>query len=51
MNQVPLKNDPRAIEWLVDSIAVAQALKVKIILRTDENLHRSLSRNRDDGRA
>ena len=49
MNQVPLKNDPRAIEWLVDS--VAQALKVKIILRTDEHLHRSLSRNRDDGRA
>jgi len=32
MNQVPLKSDPRAIEWLVDSIAVAQGLKVKIIL-------------------
>jgi len=32
INQVPLKNDPHAIEWLVDSIAVAQALKVKVIL-------------------
>lgn len=32
MNQVPLKSDPRAIEWLVDSIAVVQALQVKIIL-------------------
>jgi sugar phosphate isomerase/epimerase len=32
MNRVPLKSDPRAIEWLVDSIAVAQALEVKVIL-------------------
>jgi sugar phosphate isomerase/epimerase len=31
-NQVPLKRDPRAAQWLADSIGVAQALGVRIIL-------------------
>lgn len=32
MNSVPLKSDPRAIEWLIDSVSVARALNVKVIL-------------------
>jgi L-ribulose-5-phosphate 3-epimerase len=32
MNGVPLKNDPRAIEWLVDSVPVARALNVRVVL-------------------
>jgi len=32
MNNVPLKNDPRAEQWLADSIAVMKALNVKIVL-------------------
>lgn len=30
MNRVPLKNDPRAAQWLTDSIDVCQALGMKI---------------------
>jgi sugar phosphate isomerase/epimerase len=32
LNNVPLKSDPRAEQWLADSVAVMQALKVKIVL-------------------
>ena len=32
MNNVPLKNDPRAEQWLADSIAVMKVLNVKIVL-------------------
>jgi sugar phosphate isomerase/epimerase len=32
MNNVPLKNDPRAEQWLADSIGVMQALNVRIVL-------------------
>ena len=32
MNSVPLKNDPRAEEWLVDSVAVMKALGVPLVL-------------------
>lgn len=32
LNNVPLKSDPRAREWLVDAIGVAKALKVEVIL-------------------
>lgn len=32
LNNIPLKNDPRAAIWLLDSLAVAQALGVKVIL-------------------
>ena len=32
MNNIPLKNDPRAEQWLADSIAVMKALNVKIVL-------------------
>jgi L-ribulose-5-phosphate 3-epimerase len=32
LNNIPLKSDPRAAVWLVDSIDVAQALSVKVIL-------------------
>lgn len=32
MNHVPLKSDPRAVEWLVDSIGVVKALGVQIVL-------------------
>lgn len=32
MNNVPLKNDPRAEQWLADSIAVMKALNVNIVL-------------------
>ncbi len=32
LNNIPLKSDPRAALWLVDSLAVAQALGVKVIL-------------------
>jgi sugar phosphate isomerase/epimerase len=32
LNIIPLKNDPRASIWLLDSLAVAQALSVKVIL-------------------
>jgi sugar phosphate isomerase/epimerase len=32
MNNVPLKNDPRAEQWLAHSIAVMKALNVKIVL-------------------
>ncbi|MBU6401202.1 MAG: sugar phosphate isomerase/epimerase [Verrucomicrobia bacterium] len=32
LNNIPLKNDPRAAVWLIDSIDVAVALGVKVIL-------------------
>jgi sugar phosphate isomerase/epimerase len=32
LNNIPLKSEPRAAIWLLDSIAVAQALGVKVIL-------------------
>lgn len=32
LNNIPLKNDPRAAVWLVDAIDVAKALNVKVIL-------------------
>ena len=32
LNNIPLKSDPRAAIWLLDSLAVAQALGVKVIL-------------------
>jgi sugar phosphate isomerase/epimerase len=32
LNNVPLKSDPRAEAWLVDSVAVMQALRVNIVL-------------------
>jgi L-ribulose-5-phosphate 3-epimerase len=32
LNQVPYKSDPRAEQWVADSIAVAAKLKVKVIL-------------------
>jgi sugar phosphate isomerase/epimerase len=32
MNNIPLKNDARAEQWLADSIAVMKALNVKIVL-------------------
>jgi sugar phosphate isomerase/epimerase len=32
LNRTPLKSDPRAAEWLADSIGVAQALGVKVVL-------------------
>lgn len=32
MNNVPLKSDPRAAQWLADSIDVAKALGVQVIL-------------------
>jgi sugar phosphate isomerase/epimerase len=32
MNNVPLKSDPRAEQWLADSIEVLQALNLKIVL-------------------
>jgi L-ribulose-5-phosphate 3-epimerase len=32
LNNIPLKSDPRAALWLLDSLAVAQALGVKVIL-------------------
>jgi L-ribulose-5-phosphate 3-epimerase len=32
LNNIPLKSDPRAAIWLLDSMAVAQALGVKVIL-------------------
>jgi L-ribulose-5-phosphate 3-epimerase len=32
LNNIPLKSDPRAAVWLVDSIGVARALGVKVIL-------------------
>ena len=32
MNAVPLKSDPRAAQWLVDSIDVCQALKAEVVL-------------------
>ena len=31
-NNVPLKNDPRAAAWLADSIGVAQALKLRLVM-------------------
>ncbi len=32
LNNIPLKSDPRAVVWLIDSIDVARALGVKVIL-------------------
>lgn len=32
MNNIPLKSDPRATIWLLDSIEVARALDVKVVL-------------------
>jgi sugar phosphate isomerase/epimerase len=32
MNSVPLKKDPRAAEWLADSVGVATALGVRVVL-------------------
>jgi len=32
LNNVPLKSDPRAAEWLADSLAVAQALNVRLVM-------------------
>jgi L-ribulose-5-phosphate 3-epimerase len=32
MNSVPLKSDPRAIQWLIDSIPVARALNLQVVL-------------------
>lgn len=32
MNSVPLKSDPRAAEWLLDSIDVAKALAIKVVM-------------------
>lgn len=32
LNNVPLKNDPRAAEWLTDSISVAQALNLRLVM-------------------
>jgi L-ribulose-5-phosphate 3-epimerase len=32
LNNIPLKSDPRAAIWLLDSLAVARALGVKVIL-------------------
>ena len=32
MNQVPLKSDPRAAEWLVDSIDVCRAMGIGIVM-------------------
>jgi L-ribulose-5-phosphate 3-epimerase len=32
LNNIPLKSDPRAVIWLLDSLAVARALGVKVIL-------------------
>lgn len=32
MNQIPLKNDPRAAEWLAQSIGVCKALGVKVAM-------------------
>jgi len=32
LNNIPLKGDPRAAIWLLDSLAAAQALGVKVIL-------------------
>jgi sugar phosphate isomerase/epimerase len=31
-NQVPLKRDPRAAQWLADSVGVCQALGLKVVL-------------------
>lgn len=32
LNNVPLKNDPRAEEWLVDSVAVMKAMNLPLVL-------------------
>jgi L-ribulose-5-phosphate 3-epimerase len=32
LNNIPLKSDPRAVVWLIDSMEVARALGVKVIL-------------------
>jgi sugar phosphate isomerase/epimerase len=32
LNQVPLKSDPRAEQWLIDSIAVCKAMDLKVVL-------------------
>jgi sugar phosphate isomerase/epimerase len=32
LNQVPLKSDPRAEQWLIDSIAVCKAMGLKVVL-------------------
>ena len=32
MNNVPLKSDPRAAQWLLDSIGVCKALGVKVVM-------------------
>ncbi len=32
LNGVPLKSDPRAVEWLADSIGVMQALNINVVL-------------------
>ncbi len=32
LNSIPLKSDPRAAVWLIDSLDVARALGVKVIL-------------------
>ena len=32
LNNIPLKSDPRAVVWLIDSMDVARALGVKVIL-------------------
>lgn len=32
LNQVPLKNDPRAEHWVADSIGVCKAMRLKVVL-------------------
>ena len=32
LNGVPLKSDPRAVEWLADSIGVMQALNINVVV-------------------
>ena len=32
MNEVPLKSDPRAAQWLAESVGICQALGVKVVL-------------------
>jgi len=32
LNEIPLKSDPRAVQWLADSVDVAQAMGLRVVL-------------------
>ena len=48
LNNIPLKSDPRAAIWLLDSLAVARALGVKVILVARVRQRRTQGRQRGD---